>query len=242
MLGNLIPGPGLEKDGAVPRLTPLLALAALAATAATATGCAGPALTIREGLDQSDLQARLAARGHLWLGQGMAPFEAGGERFNPDCSGFVEAVYAAEGVALRRLAMQAAPAESSGVAALWAAAGRFGSRWRGGDWPAPGDLVFFDDTWDRNGNGARDDPFTHIGLVEWVDERGTVTFLHRAGAGVVRGHLTLERRDSFRAADGAELNAFLRVRGAADDRAPALAGELFVGFGRIDPARARSAR
>jgi hypothetical protein len=228
------------------RFPPLLAHGlvafALAATATTGVGCAGPALTIREGLDQSDLQARLAARGHAWLGQGKAPFQVGEERFNPDCSGFVEAVYAAEGVALRRLAMQAAPSEDSGVAALWAAAGRYGSRWRGGDWPAPGDLVFFDDTWDRNGNGRRDDPLTHIGLVEWVDERGTVTFLHRAGAGVVRGHLTLERRDTFRASDGAELNAFLRVRGALDDRTPALAGELFVGFGRIDPSQARTAR
>jgi len=218
----------------VPRLPPLLAIAALAATAA---GCAGTTLTIREGLEQSDLQARLAARGHAWLGQGKAPFKAGGERFNPDCSGFVEAVYAAEGLPLRRLAQQAAPGETSGVAALWAAAGRFGTRWRGGEWPAPGDLVFFDDTWDRNGNRALDDPFTHLGLVEWVDQEGTVTFLHRAGAGVVRGHLTLARPAAHRSAGGAELNAPLRVRVSKDDRAPALAGELFVGFGRIDPRR-----
>jgi probable lipoprotein NlpC len=218
----------------VPRLTPLLAIAALAATAA---GCAGTSLTIREGLGQSDLQARLAARGHGWLGQGKAPFQAGGERFNPDCSGFVEAVYAAEGVPLRRLAQLAAPGETSGVAALWAAAGRYGTRWRGGEWPAPGDLVFFDDTWDRNGNQALDDPFTHLGLVEWVDQQGTVTFLHRAGAGVVRGHLTLDRPAAHRSTGGAELNAPLRARVSKGDRSPALAGELFVGFGRIDPRR-----
>jgi probable lipoprotein NlpC len=211
---------------------------ALAALVATAAGCAGTSVTLREALDQSDLQARLAARGHVWLGQGKKPFLVGGERFNPDCTGFVEAVYAAEGIPLRLLAQRAAPAESSGVAAIWAAAGRYGSRWRGGEWPAPGDLIFFDDTWDRNGNGALDDPFTHLGMVEWVDEQGTVTFLHRAGAGVVRGHLTLTRPAAMRAPDGAELNAPLRVRVSKDDRAPALAGELFVGFGRIDPAHA----
>lgn len=220
----------------MPRLPPL-ALAALAAMAALAAGCAGHSLTLREELERSDLQARLAARGHAWLGQGKAPFQVGAERFNPDCSGFVEAVYAAEGVPLRRLAGQAAPGERSGVAALWAAAGRYGTRWRGGDWPAPGDLIFFDDTWDRNGNGEIDDPFTHMGLVEWVDQGGTVTFLHRAGSGVVRGHLTLARRDAFRADDGAELNAPLRVRVSRDDQSPALAGELFVGFGRIEAAR-----
>jgi hypothetical protein len=223
-------------------VNPSPALAPLLLALATATGCAGTSLTIREALDQSDRQARLAARGHHWLGQGHAPFEAGGERFNPDCSGFVEAVYAAEGLPLRRLAQQAAPGESSGVAALWAAAGRYGARWRGGDWPAPGDLVFFDDTWDRNGNGALDDPFTHLGLVEWVDEAGTVTFLHRAGSGVVRGHLTLQRPSVMRSADGAELNAPLRVKVSRDDRSPALAGELFVGFGRIDLARVARGR
>ena len=209
-------------------MTRLVALAALLAAA----GCAGPSLSLRESLDQSDLQARLAARGHAWLGQGRAPFLVGGERFNPDCSGFVEAVYAAEGVPLRRLAQAAAPGESSGVAALWAAAGRYGARWRSGEWPAPGDLIFFHDTWDQNQNGRMDDPFTHLGLVEWVDDQGTVTFLHRAGPGVVRGHLTLERPSTMRAPGGAELNAPLRVRVAKDDRAPALAGELFVGFGR----------
>jgi hypothetical protein len=42
----------------------------------------------------------------------------------------------------------------------------------------------------------------------------------------------------MRAGDGAELNAPLRVRVSKDDRAPALAGQLFVGFGRIDLERA----
>jgi hypothetical protein len=214
------------------RLTLPLALAAALAA------CGGPGADLRRTLDESDLQARLAARAASLLGQGLAPFQVAGERYNPDCSGFVEAVYAAEGIRLRRILQAAAPRETSAVAAAWAAAGRYGRRWRGGDWPAPGDLVFFDDTWDRNGNGVRDDPFTHLGLVEWVDDAGTVTFLHRASSGVVRGHLTLARPADWKAANGAELNAPLRVRVSKDDRSPAFAGELFVGFGRIDAASA----
>jgi hypothetical protein len=125
------------------------------------------------------------------------------------------------------------------VAAAWAAAGRWGRRWTDrGEWPAPGDLVFFDDTWDRNGNGRRDDPLTHLGVVEWVDPEGTVTFLHRGGRGVARGHLDLGWSERARAADGRELNTALRVRKGPGDDAPALAGQLFVGFGRIDPALA----
>jgi hypothetical protein len=126
-----------------------------------------------------------------------------------------------------------APRETSAVAAAWEAAGRYGERWAGADWPSPGDLVFFDDTWDRNRNGRRDDPLTHVGLVEWVDVDGTVTFLHRGGQGVARAHLNLRRPDVARAPDGRSLNAPLRQRTSRADDGPALAGQLFTGFGRI---------
>jgi hypothetical protein len=205
---------------------PALLLLALA-------GCAGPALSVRQALDRSDLQARLAARGASLLGQGREQFRVAGETFNGDCSGFVEAVYALEGIQLRRILQSVAPRETSAVAAAWTAAGKTGARWTGGDWPSPGDLVFFDDTWDRNGNGRRDDPLTHVGLVEWVDVDGTVTFLHRGGQGVTRGRLNLRQPDRARGEDGRPLNAPLRVRASRADDAPALAGQLFVGYGRI---------
>lgn len=205
----------------------------LALLLAGLTGCAGPALSVREALDRSDLQARLAARGASLLGQGRDRFHVAGETFNGDCSGFVEAAYALEGIQLRRILQAAAPREPSAVAAAWIAAGKQGTRWRGGEWPSPGDLVFFDDTWDRNGNGRRDDPLTHVGLVEWVDVDGTVTFLHRGGQGVTRGQLNLRRPAVARDEDGRPLNAPLRVRNGKGDDAPALAGQLFVGYGRI---------
>lgn len=205
----------------------------LALLLAGLAGCAGPARSVREALERSDLQARLAARGASLMGQGRERFHVAGETFNGDCSGFVEAVYALEGIQLRRILQSAAPRETSAVAAAWAAAGRYGERWGGGEWPSPGDLVFFDDTWDRNGNGRRDDPLTHLGLVEWVDVDGTVTFLHRGGQGVTRAQLNLRRPSVARAEDGRPLNAPLRVRASRQDGAPALAGELFVGFGRI---------
>jgi len=205
----------------------------LALLLAGLAGCAGPALTIREALDRSDLQARLAARGASLLGQGRDRFQVAGETFNGDCSGFVEAAYELEGIRLRRILQAAAPREASAVAAAWIAAGKQGTRWRGAEWPSPGDLVFFDDTWDRNGNGRRDDPLTHVGLVEWVDVDGTVTFLHRGGQGVTRGQLNLRRPSVARDEDGRSLNAPLRVRTGKDDDAPALAGQLFVGYGRI---------
>jgi hypothetical protein len=222
----------------VPRSTTFLAgCAALAG--AVLGGCAGSRpVTTSAALERSDLQARLAARAAAMLGTGTERFVVGGETFNPDCSGFVEAVYASEGIALRRILQAAAPRETSAVAAAWQAAGAWGERWRGGDWPAPGDLVFFDDTWDRNGNGRRDDPLTHLGIVEWVEVDGTVRFFHRGGRGVVRGVLSLARPERAATEDGRPLNSALRARAGRDDAGPALAGQLFVGFGRIDPDRA----
>ena len=217
---------------------PAIALLALLALVA----CAGPSASTGEALARADLRAGLAARGASLLGQGQVPFRVGKERFPPDCTGFVEAVYAAEGIPLRRLMERAAPRATSGVAAAWAAVGRYGERWRGGAWPEPGDLVFFDDTWDRNGDGKADDPFTHVGLVEWVDARGTVTFLHRGGRGVARAVMTLDRRGPVRGRDGQPLNDFLRARGAPSNGDLGLTGELFAGFGRIEPARIERAR
>jgi hypothetical protein len=212
-------------------MAPLRPVLLLLATALG--GCAGTSHSVRQALDRTDLQARLAARGASLMGQGRERFQVAGETFNGDCSGFVEAVYALEGIQLRRILQAAAPRQTSAVAAAWEASGRFGARWSGGEWPSPGDLVFFDDTWDRNGNGRRDDPLTHVGLVEWVDVDGTVTFIHRGGQGVTRGQLNLRRPDTARTAAGHAINSFLRLRASASDDGPALAGQLFAGFGRL---------
>jgi len=216
--------------GSVALARPAVALALLLLAA-----CGAPGRSLRGGQDLSrfELQARLAARGASLVGI-ETPFSAAGERFAADCTGFVQAVYAAEGVPLRRLMQIAAPAERSGVAAALRAVERYGLVFGGGgEWPAPGDLVFWHDTWDRNGNGDADDRFTHLGLVEYVVD-GTVVFLHRGSRGVARGAMRLDLPDA-RAADGVLVNTPIRARSARPTGAPVLAGELFAAYGRIDP-------
>lgn len=200
-------------------------------------GCAGAggARPAEADLAFFDLQARLAARAASLVGQG-GEFRVGGERFNADCTGFVQAVYQAEGVPLRAMMLQAAPAERSGVAAAFRAMDAYGLVFGGGgEWPAPGDLVFWHDTYDRNRNGRADDPLTHIGIVEYV-VAGTVVFVHRGGRAVVRGAMNPERPGEARA-QGTVLNSPLRARGTRLADLPLLAGALFAGYGRIDPAR-----
>jgi hypothetical protein len=199
--------------------------------------CAGPGGAIRSQPDLSfyDLQARLAARAASLVGHASG-FQARGERFNADCTGFVEAVYAHEGVPLRPLMRSAAPAERTGVYAAYRAMERYGVVFGGGgEWPAPGDLVFWRDTYDRNRNGKADDGLTHVGVVEYVVD-GTVVFVHFGAKGVARGAMTPDRPDE-RSADGVALNTAIRARNRRLEGVPALAGALFAGYGRLDPAK-----
>jgi probable lipoprotein NlpC len=202
----------------------------LALVALVGAGCA----SVRSpGAVDGDLSARLVSRAEQDLGR-TGPFAAGAERFPADCSGFVASVYQAEGIPLRRLMTQAAPGETSGVAAAYQAARSYGVVFGGGgERPRPGDLVFFHDTYDRNRNGRVDDPFTHMGIVERVED-GAVTFLHRGAKSVSRGTLTRERPGEGRDADGRVLNSVLRDKLPRIAGEASLAGELFMAYGRIE--------
>ncbi len=183
-----------------------------------------------------ELSARLVARAASMLGH-RAAFTWSGERFQADCSGFVAWVYQAEGIPLRRLWARAAPDERSAVVGVYLAARAWGTVFGGGgEWPRPGDLVFFRDTYDRNRDGRFDDPFTHVGIVDGIDEDGTITFVHRGSRGVARGAMNLARPSERRDGDGRELNSILR-RGKTPADGSTLAGRLFMGYARFDPAR-----
>ncbi len=216
--------------------------------------CAGPARQVRptsalpypRGRPGADLPAtlfplpdgtrrRLVERAASLVGHRRA-FEVRGVRFRGDCSGFVEAVYQAEGIPFRE-ALSLAPEDGdSSVAAIYRSVSAHGILFSSEIPPLPGDLVFFNDTYDRNGNGELDDPLTHMGIVEEILEGGTVTFLHRGSRGVARGRMTLDTPDVARDASGEVLNTRLRlVRRSDPDGTRYLAGQLFAAFGRFDP-------
>ena len=211
------------------RKAPLLLLVLLAS-------CAGPRAGRVEAPPRGDLGERLAARAATMLGDARA-FTVDGQRYAADCSGFVQAVFASEGVPLRRLAGRAAPREPSGAAAIHRAVRTWGVTFGGGgEWPRPGDLVFWHDTYDRDRDGRSDDRFTHVGIVEYVADGGTVVFVHRGSSAVVRGAMTPARPGQ--AAEGDRvLNSALRRRSRAKPGVPVLAGELFAGYGRLEADR-----
>ena len=171
------------------------------------------------------LRERIArAAGHA---VGHREMVVGNERFRFDCSGITRGIYADAGF---RLGGHARSPTENDVSILYRLAKEQGSL-RKTD-PLPGDLVFFDDTYDRNHDGKRNDPLSHVGVVEKVLPDGTVVLVHRVGGGILRYRMNLahknERRDPV---TGATWNHFLR---RAEGGVPAkTTADLFVAFGTV---------
>lgn len=171
--------------------------------------------------DTMALRQRIAAAAAVSVGD--APLVVGGVRYRFDCSGVTAGIYAKAGV----LIVKEGALSSKALFALVDAEGALHR-----DRPLPGDLVFFDNTWDENKNGrVDDDPLSHVGVVEQVLPDGTVVFVHRIGKVVVRWHMNLQRPHDRVDEKGAVLNHWLR---AARGRQPAATtAELFVSFGTL---------
>lgn len=173
-----------------------------------------------------DLRLALASRARHMLHQ--PKYRVNGRRFRRDCSGFVLAVLAGYGVDIRPLVNA-----GGNVAAIYAACKKRGLVHHH-KVPSIGDLVFFSNTYDRNGDGLDDDLLTHIGIVEHVDPDGTVTFIHHVRRGVLRYKMNLftphtRRRPGTRKV----LNHYLRVGSGGHRHSAKLTGELFQAFATI---------
>jgi len=152
-----------------------------------------------------------------------------GERIPTDCSGYLHALFTQAGV---DLFSEAHPSDN-GVLAIVRFLERHGRMFRG-QVAAPGDLVFFDNSYDRNGDGLLNDRFTHAGLVEQVLSDGTMLIVHATNHGIVREPMNLLRPHEAFDRGGRELNAPLRRKTGGDAPAtPRLMSELFAGFGSV---------
>ena len=109
-------------------------------------------------------------------------------------------------------------------------------RWHRRGLPAAGDLVFFDNSYDRNGDGRLNDRFTHVGIVDQVSADGTAMIIHATNHGIVREPMNLFRPHETRDAQGQKVNVILRQKGPHDSpRTPHLMSELFAGFATVLP-------
>lgn len=183
-------------------------------------GHAAPAAPVRSPRGRaapSALAKKIAAAAEGFVGD--ARLSVAGEAYRFDCSGLVEASLAKAG------------APWSGSSAMLHDAARDQGLLHRRHLPAVGDIAFFDDTYDRDGNGALDDALTHSAVVVGVDDDGTVEMVHVGSAGVVRLHMNLRHPHDRSGPDGALYNDYLRAKTRRDPPGTRyLAGELWVAF------------
>ena len=151
---------------------------------------------------------------------GQSSLLVDGERYRYDCSGFVMAAHMSANVKLS--------GSSSHLYEMAQSAHVIHRKTR----PYLGDVVFFDNTFDRNKNGRRDDLITHVAVVTAVDANGTIEMVHLGGSGIKKLYMNLRSPDVHKNKDGVLLNSFLRVRTKNDD-GPRLSGQLWKAFGSL---------
>jgi hypothetical protein len=97
-----------------------------------------------------------------------------GRRFTWDCTGTVLAIYWYAGI---DLASDFGHYAGGGVSRLYRTLKDASLLYTTRE-PILGDLVFWDDTYDADGDGAWDDPLTHVGMVMETAGDGTISYVH----------------------------------------------------------------
>lgn len=154
-----------------------------------------------------------------------------GKRIAYDCAGVTRAIFLEHGLDLYRGAFS--DSKGNGVRLIHDHVQQHGTLHRGSN-VSPGDLVFFDNTWDFNGDGKLNDPLTHVGVVERFEPDGTVIFISRVANAIERYRMNLNQPHVHKTAQGHVLNDYIRRKLPADpDHTARLTGELFSVYGDL---------
>lgn len=160
---------------------------------------------------------------------GARTIESNGRRIAYDCAGVTRAIYLAHGIDLYE--GTAGNGAANGVRLIYNHLRTYGRLHRG-PIVRPGDLVFFDNTWDYNGDGRINDPLTHVGIVETVETDGTIVFISRVAGAIERYRMNVAQPHLHRTADGRVVNDYMRRKHRRDgEETSYLTGELFAAFG-----------
>jgi len=197
-------------------------------TVVVATDAGAP--VVEELPEPPSLAATIVEEASRWVGRRSLKAVLRGMK--DDCIGLVRFVYARAGLPLEDHAFaRSARNAVNGLYQKLRSAGLV----RRAD-PLPGDMVFFRDTYDVNRDGKRNDGMTHIGIIEEVQDGGTVLFIHRDRRGVVKSAANPSRPRQLEDAEGKKMNDYIR-RQTLEHRGY-LAGELISGF--VSPSQLQS--
>jgi len=104
--------------------------------------------------------------------------------------------------------------------------------------PRPGDVIFWNDTWDANADGRLDDdPLTHAGVVMAVDPDGTIHYVHEhVVKGVTVEVMNLQFPRDYYGPQGRIINNAMALNSGIsrqDNPAHWTSGDLWDSFGDV---------
>ncbi len=159
-----------------------------------------------------------------------------GRKFKLDCIGTVAAIFFGAGIDILEGSGAVAKAGDNGVTILYKLLKQKNAIYRT-NYPKVGDVIFWDNTWDRNNDGRfGNDPLTHVGIVTKIDDDGTIHYVHENYVyGVVVEYMNLYRPKDVRDENGKILNSALYMNSSETKKLghPWLSGDLFREFGGV---------
>ncbi|MDH4200218.1 MAG: CHAP domain-containing protein [Spirochaetia bacterium] len=98
--------------------------------------------------------------------------------------------------------------------------------------PRVGDVIIFDNTYDKNNNQKRDDYYTHTGIVTGIRQDHTIEFVHgNIGRTIRKGYINFDHKN-ISVYESQPVNSYIRARYSWDEPVRSLASYLVRGFGR----------
>jgi hypothetical protein len=177
-----------------------------------------------------EIRRKLAEGGRYVMGKRELIIR--GRRFNMDCTGTILAIYYYAGIDLAR---DFNKYTGNGVTRLYKSLEAQGLLYDT-RYPVTGDIIFWDNTYDRNEDGQWNDPLTHVGMVMSVSEEGDVEYVHlNYRRGIITENMNLRKPQIHERMEKGQMrivNSPIRMKQAGKSHPENwLSGQLFRIFG-----------
>ncbi len=177
----------------------------------------------------TERQRDIVEAAHMY--RGAEKLRVRGRDFRMDCTGAVAALYWHAGI---DLLAPLAEYRGNGVTRLYRFMEDKGLTASSDD-PAPGDIIFWDNTYDRNEDGRANDLLTHTGVIVSTEADGTVVYFHHNYRhGLVFERMNIRDPDTHMKVVKGEkvlMNSPMRMRGSPNFELW-LAAQLLRSYGR----------
>ncbi len=161
-----------------------------------------------------------------------AEYYAGKPKTRTDCSGLILKILNKNNITIFKK-QAVIPRGANGVKIIYLTLKKYKKIYRSHNKASPGDLIFFNNTYDKNKNKRVDDPLTHIAMITEVNRDGTIKYIHKSGKGIIYGYMNLRKRNKTKHKNKV-INSYLRRRYKKDSRrVKYLSAQLFNTFGTI---------